>query len=89
MFLLNNAKSLQMKHCLTLYQLILCFLSTGSPKKKRRYRPGSKALMEIRKYQKTTDLLIRKRPFLRLVRYICFTKFPLTTLFVLQFSKFV
>ena len=37
-------------------------------KKKRRYRPGTKALREIRKYQKTTDLLIRKLPFQRLVK---------------------
>jgi hypothetical protein len=35
---------------------------------KRRYRPGTRALMEIRKYQKSTDLLIRKLPFARLVR---------------------
>ena len=34
----------------------------------RRYRPGTVALREIRKYQKSTDLLIRKRPFQRLVR---------------------
>jgi histone H3 len=27
---------------------------------KRRYRPGTKALREIRKYQKTTELLLRK-----------------------------
>lgn len=33
-----------------------------------RFRPGSIALREIRKYQKTTDLLIRKQPFQRLVR---------------------
>ncbi len=39
-------------------------------KKKRRYRPGTKALMEIRKYQKSTDLLIRKLPFQRLVREV-------------------
>lgn len=38
--------------------------------KKRRYRPGTVALREIRKYQKTTDLLIRKLPFQRLVREI-------------------
>ncbi|XP_056424811.1 histone H3-like centromeric protein A isoform X2 [Hyla sarda] len=37
----------------------------------RRYRPGNRALMEIRKFQKTTDLLIRKAPFARLVREIC------------------
>lgn len=34
---------------------------------KRRYRPGTRALQEIRKYQKSTDLLIRKLPFARLV----------------------
>lgn len=35
--------------------------------KKRRYRPGTVALREIRKYQNTTDLLMRKLPFARLV----------------------
>jgi histone H3/H4 len=34
---------------------------------KRRYRPGTVALREIRQYQKTTNLLIRKLPFARLV----------------------
>lgn len=33
-------------------------------------RPGTKALREIRKYQKSTDLLIRKSPFMRLIREI-------------------
>ena len=43
--------------------------SAATPKRKaRRYRPGSVALREIRKYQKTTNLLIRKLPFQRLVR---------------------
>ncbi|XP_070558125.1 uncharacterized protein [Ptychodera flava] len=37
---------------------------------RRRYRPGTRALMEIRKYQKSTDLLIRKLPFSRVVREI-------------------
>ncbi|GAQ92181.1 histone H3 [Klebsormidium nitens] len=35
-----------------------------------RFRPGTKALREIRKYQKSTDLLIRKLPFARLVQEI-------------------
>ncbi|EJU05757.1 histone H3 variant [Dacryopinax primogenitus] len=39
-------------------------------RKKRRYRPGTLALREIRKYQKTTDLLLQKLPFSRLVREI-------------------
>jgi len=38
--------------------------------KKRRYRPCSLALKEIRKYQRSTELLIRKLPFARLVREI-------------------
>lgn len=42
--------------------------SPGVPKPKRRYRPGTKALREIRKFQKSTDLLIRKLPFQQLVR---------------------
>jgi histone H3 len=37
-------------------------------KKAHRYRPGTVALREIRKYQKSTDLLLRKLPFQRLVR---------------------
>ena len=44
-------------------------LGTGL-KKPHRYKPGTVALREIRKYQKTTDLLIRKLPFQRLVREI-------------------
>ena len=39
-------------------------------KKPHRYRPGTVALREIRKFQKSTDLLIRKLPFQRLVREI-------------------
>merc|ERR1711987_29312 len=39
-------------------------------KKTHRYRPGTVALREIRKYQKSTELLIRKLPFQRLVREI-------------------
>merc|ERR1711907_32322 len=36
--------------------------------KKFRWRPGTVALRQIKKYQKTTDLLMRKAPFQRLVR---------------------
>ena len=36
----------------------------------RRYRPGTRALIDIRRYQKSTELLIRKLPFQRLVREI-------------------
>lgn len=39
--------------------------------KKHRYKPGTVALREIRRYQKSTERLIRKLPFQRLCRSIC------------------
>ena len=36
--------------------------------KQHRFRPGTVALREIRRYQKSTELLIRKVPFARLVK---------------------
>ena len=39
--------------------------ATGGVKKPHRYRPGTVALHEIKKYQKSTDLLIRNLPFQR------------------------
>ena len=44
--------------------------ASASVKKPHRYRPGTVALREIRKYQKSTELLIRKLPFQRLVREV-------------------
>ncbi|XP_017720098.1 PREDICTED: histone H3.3C-like, partial [Rhinopithecus bieti] len=44
--------------------------STGGVKKPHRYRPGTVALREIRRYQKSSELLIRKLPFQSLVREI-------------------
>ena len=38
--------------------------------RKHRYRPGTVALREIRRYQKSTELLTRRLPFQRLVREI-------------------
>ena len=43
---------------------------TGGLKRPMRYKPGTVALREIHRYQKTTELLIRKLPFNRLVREI-------------------
>jgi hypothetical protein len=40
-------------------------------KKPRRYKPGTVALREIRKYQKSTNLLLCKAPFRRLMRELC------------------
>ncbi|CAK9786170.1 histone-fold-containing protein [Cutaneotrichosporon oleaginosum] len=42
----------------------------AQPKRPHRYRPGTVALREIRKYQKTSDLLLQKLPFSRVVREI-------------------
>merc|ERR1712007_277724 len=42
----------------------------GGVKKPHRFSPGTVSLREIRRYQKTTDLLLRKLPFQRLVREI-------------------
>merc|ERR1712127_323458 len=42
----------------------------GGVKRPHRFRPGTVALREIRKFQKSTELLIRKLPFQRLVRDI-------------------
>ena len=44
--------------------------SNGVIKKPHRWRPGTAALREIRRYQKSTNLLLRKLPFQRLVREI-------------------
>lgn len=42
----------------------------GAVKKPHRYKPGTVALREIRRYQKSAELLIRKLPFQRLVKEI-------------------
>ena len=41
--------------------------AAGGVKKPHRFRPGTVALREIRKYQKTAELLLLKLPFQRLV----------------------
>ena len=46
------------------------FYGAGAIRRPHRYRPGTVALRQIRKYQKSTELLIRKLPFQRLVREI-------------------
>jgi histone H3 len=45
-------------------------MQVPSHRKPHRYRPGTAALREIRKYQKSGKMLIRKIPFQRLVREI-------------------
>ena len=63
--------------------------ATGGVKKPHRYRPGTVALREIRRYQKSAELLIRKSPFQRLVReiaqiYRSDLRFQISTLMALQ-----
>ena len=43
----------------------------GGVKKTRRFRPGTVALREIKRYQKETHTLLPKAPFQRFVRAIC------------------
>jgi histone H3 len=47
----------------------------GRIRKPRRFRPGTVALRQIKRYQKSTELLIRKLPFQRLVREVVCTMF--------------
>lgn len=42
----------------------------GGTKRPHRFRPGTRALREIRHYQRSSELLIRKLPFQRLVREV-------------------
>jgi len=44
----------------------------GGVKRPHRFRPGTVALREIRKYQKSTELLIKKLPFQRLCREVAY-----------------
>ena len=50
--------------------------TTGSVRKPYRYRPGTAALRQIKKYQKSTELLIRKLPFQRLVKEVVYKMCP-------------
>ena len=44
--------------------------ASGHMKRPHRYRPGTVALREIRRYQKSTELLLLKLPFQRLCRQL-------------------
>lgn len=46
---------------------------SSTPVRKRRFHPGTRALMEIRRYQKSTDLLLPKLSFARVVRSLLCT----------------
>jgi histone H3 len=46
-----------------------------TPTRPHRYRPGTRAIMEIRKFQRSTQFLIRRLPFARLVKEITTEEF--------------
>ena len=48
----------------------------GRVRKPRRNRPGTVALRQIRRYQRSTELLIQKLPFQRLLREVVQDLFP-------------
>ena len=50
--------------------LLLGATPTGGIKKPHHYRPGMVALREIRRYQKSTECLIKRSPFQKLIREI-------------------
>ncbi|XP_065094603.1 uncharacterized protein LOC135715123, partial [Ochlerotatus camptorhynchus] len=60
--------------------------ATGGVKKPHRYRPGTVALREIRRYQKSTELPIRKLPFQRLSQMIIFNYIDTVIVFVVPFT---
>ena len=58
-----------------------------APTRTKRYKPGTVALREIRKYQKTTDLLLLKLPFQRLVSLVWERMAELGCLFVCRVCR--
>jgi histone H3 len=44
--------------------------SSGVKKSARKWHPGTVALRQVKKFQKSTNLLLRKAPFSRLVREV-------------------
>ncbi|KAF8171825.1 histone-fold-containing protein [Pholiota molesta] len=68
--LLNTAKKSTIHAQVGVKETAKKAMSLGGVKKPHRFRPGTVALREIRRYQKSTELLIRKLPFQRLVREI-------------------
>ena len=53
-----------------LHKLLKWTSTTGAIKKPHRYHPGLLALQEIHRYQQSTDSLIRRTPFNKLIKEI-------------------
>ena len=66
----EEAEVLDKRHAVRMMGVVLgaAELNHAFPMSEKRFRPGTVALREIRKYQKSTELLIRKLPFSRVVR---------------------
>ncbi|KAI9741909.1 MAG: centromeric DNA-binding histone H3-like protein cse4 [Cirrosporium novae-zelandiae] len=81
------------KKGLGVQQGLMCIIvisAAGDPvpqRKVRRYKPGTVALKEIRRYQRTTDLLLLKLPFSRLVREIALNMLPSDAVVGLRFQS--
>lgn len=85
----SNTRMIKKKDGTVVYVAKKTAVQHGGVRKPHRFRPGTVALREIRRYQKSTDLLMRKRPFQRQVRAIAAeyrpdTRFSRTALHVLQ-----
>jgi len=72
----DRSLSLKAHFISTLSTYLLAPKHSLADRKRRRYKPGTLALKEIRKFQKSTELLIRKAPFCRLVSVTCRHIFP-------------
>lgn len=66
----RSRKSTPQKYTKTTRKAARKTQAVGGIKKPKRFRPGTVALREIRRYQKSSELLLRKLPFQRLVREI-------------------
>ena len=58
------------KHSRSVASISAARAGVQKPQRRHRFRPGTVALREIRRYQSSTELLIRKLPFRRLIREI-------------------
>lgn len=68
---MSKAKTAAPKKSMTASSKKMAAPKVPKDRKKPRFHAGTVALREIKRYQKSTDLLIPRAPFSRLVRDIC------------------
>ena len=66
----KTVKGGKQPHKHMLHNTLKQYSTTGGIKKPHRYHPGLLALWEIRRYQQSTESLIRKTPFNKLIKEI-------------------